>query len=134
MSCLLISVVWAGGCQQPSHVYKQHVGPAGVEYARINIETQDLQQGMERMFFQIQSRLGPVDSEVIIRDHLESIRRDLYHTGFSRIRNLYINGTYVDIDIYFCDDIAPARLTLDARFDGEYQPRLSQVNCYYRSF
>ena len=80
MSCLLISIVWAGGCQQPSHVHKQHVGPAGVEYARINIETQDLQQGMERMFFQIQSRLGPVDSEVIIRDHLESIRRDLYHT------------------------------------------------------
>ncbi len=82
-------------------------------------------------FFQIEQKLGPVDYTSIIKDYLPLIRQGLYYSGYSSMRKLNINGSTVDIDIYFRADETPPALNIEAFIEGGLEPTFTMVNHYY---
>ena len=102
-------------------------------YGRIEISTDDLEQGMTEILAQMAQRTGPIHVEPIVKDYTPVIQQALYNTGYCSIQKLNINNFTVDIDVYFSDSQPYPALMIKAFLNGEVEPAFTVVNRYYVS-
>lgn len=101
------------------------------QYGPVDISEEDLAEGLGEAFDKMSDRLGPINSEPIIRDYIPLIRKGLYENGYCRIQRLNINGSTVDMDIKFMVREVPVQLRIDVYLDGSAKPALMVANNYY---
>ena len=124
------------GCQTPKTppiTVADHRQIMVTHYSRIDIQEEDLAQGLEELFGQLVPRLGPIQVEPIVKDYVPMIRQALYRTGYCSVQKLNINGTTVDIDVYFRTDQTQPILTIDAYLEGAVTPSYTVLNRYHQS-
>ena len=102
-------------------------------YSRIDIQREDLAQGLHELFDQLVPRLGLIQIEPIVKDYSPMIRQALSRRVYCSVQKLNINGTPVDIDIYFRTDQTQPILTIDAYLEGSASPYYTVLNRYHQS-
>ncbi len=100
-------------------------------YGRIDIKEEDLNLGMAELFVNLSKELGPIHYDPIIKDYAPMIQQALYNSGYCSIQKLNINGTTVDIDVYFKTDQPQPMLTIEAYLNGASQPIHVVTNQFY---
>jgi hypothetical protein len=100
------------------------------QLGRIDIEQEELELGLTRLFEQLSQHTGQVNYRPIIKDYIPAIQKSLYYSGFCSIRKLYVNDATVDIDIYFLIDSEPPTLRIEAYLNGSTRPSVTLANHY----
>ena len=99
-------------------------------YSCIDLSEEDLQYGLGRVLSGLAQKVGPFETEALVKNYTPLIREGLYRSGFCRVQKLSINGVTVDLDIYFRTDESPAALYMEAYLGSNLEPALCLVNHY----
>jgi len=103
----------------------------GKHLGRLEIPAEDLEAGLRSLFEELGQQVGPYDYGPVIKDYAPSLRQGLYYYGYGGIERLNVNGSTVDIYVYFRVDIEPAVLMIDAFVEGRGEPIITLANRYY---
>jgi hypothetical protein len=130
----MIFVFLAGtSCQNtPSAAIKVQAPPqrSMQRYGRIDIPEEYLAQGFRELCLQLSQSCGPIDVEPIISRYIVQVHQSLFQYGFCRLGKLNINGSTVDIDVYFLPDQKPPALRMEAYANGSDQPQATLASHY----
>jgi|GEM_PF-5852095 len=102
-------------------------------YAKVDITTQDVAEGLKQLCTEMEQKIGRFDSESLILDYTPVIKKDVYSKGFSVITHLGINGTDVTIEAYFTVKGMQPAFTIRSYFNNSNQPQFQVTNHYYIS-
>ena len=102
-------------------------------YSRIEIPQEHLEAGLSELLRKMSEQLGPIESESIIQNYSPIIQEGLYRSGYCSIQKLNINGSTVDIDVYFRTGKTQPVLIIDAYLQGGLRPSYSVANHYFAS-
>jgi hypothetical protein len=119
-----IALIYAVGCSSgKTAAITQSGGQTKAPYGRIDIPESYLANGLGELCLQLSQTCGPVNVDLITKTYSPQIRRNLFYHGFCTLQKLNINGSTVDINIFFLPDTQPPTLRMEGYVNGSGQPQ-----------
>ena len=102
-------------------------------YSRIEIPQEHLASGLRELLQKMSEQMGPIEVEAIVQNYSPIVQEGLYRSGYCSIQKLNINGSTVDIDVYFRTGVTQPVLIIEAYLQGGVRPSYSVANHYFAS-
>ena len=102
-------------------------------YSRIEVPQVHLESGLRELLKKMSEQMGPIEAEAIVQNYSPIVQEGLYRSGYCSIQKLNINGSTVDIDVYFRTKGAQPVLIIEAYLQGGVRPSFSVSNHYFAS-
>ena len=102
-------------------------------YSRIEIPQEHLAAGLRELLKKMSEQMGPIQVESIVQNYTPIVQEGLYRSGYCSIQKLNINGSTVDIDVYFRTGTTQPVLIIEAYLQGGVRPSFSVANHYFAS-
>jgi len=92
------------GCERGNMITIQITDDRSINpsnYSRIEIPQEHLESGLRELLKKMSEQMGPIEVEAIVQNYSPIVQEGLYRSGYCSIQKLNINGSTVDIDVYF---------------------------------
>ena len=124
------------GCEGGNRITIQITDQRSIKptnYSRIEIPQAHLEAGLRELLKKMSEEMGPIEVESIVQNYSQIVQEGLYRSGYCSIQKLNINGSTVDIDVYFRTGSTQPVLIIEAYLEGGIRPSYSVANHYFTS-